>query len=524
MPLGTDTETIIIKPLSALGTGAIFSEEIVVSFQLSYNATGGTFTITVLKDTVVLPPENAVLSMPFGRVGIVKNTGGGLSTGGLVDTISGPILPLSATLVNFVGIPNGTNQDAATLAAQLAGGSGVFWETFVPFVKNFVYRGISLPGIQQLAQIVLADVIVRKDGIHVVDPGAVIGNTPFNVQKSDIVSASQVLDFSQDIASVLNPALVTVIINDQGDFVYDSQHAQKQPKFTVQAGSPQSQAAKDFIPIPDGWLVDGNFEEWTPPSSTDFSNPSASVPAGRYWKVYQSPVNPAALRGITNFTRLIKEVKLPGNVSSFIGSPITGLTRKNTTLEFIFDNKGTESGIFGFNADETTMFDIISHQFFTFDHALVLRPNSGVDSSDASSNFYSITMEQWTFPRVSPQIFPVGDPVNPFGLPTNVVVVTPSSNVIAPDLGSYHQKYLSNYRLINSPRLRTTISVVYRNFMPQVGDRLIVLSGLRVNDCGRIQSVSLNFGRAGIVLSITAERYQYGSGLFSQGFGGSVVS
>jgi len=467
-------------------------------------------------------------------VGIVKNAGGGNSTGGLVETLSGPILPLSSTLVSFFGTGAGQKAFLSFITAYLASPVLSSWNTLDVQVKNFSFRGVSLSGIQQLASYMLADVIFRKDAgvdrVYVVDPGAIVGASQFNVIKSDIVSVSQVVDYSLDVASVLNPALASAQLDDAGDFVYDDKHAQKQPKFTVQAGAPGSQASADFIPIPDGWLVDGNYEEWVPGSQTDFTNPTPSVPNGRYWKVFQSPTNPGMLRGITNFTRLVKQISIPGNVAPFVGSPITGLTKQGTSKEFVFDSPGTESGIYGFTAGKVSLKDIVTGQALDIPNAIVLRPAGGVSSSDAASNFYSITMELWTFPKVNPQVFPEGGSSNPFNLPINVVVVNPNSNVVnlgGSSLSGYYSKYLSNYRLINSPRLRTTISLVYRNTLPQVGDHLLVtlfpgqtVPGLKFSlDCGRIQSVSLRFGRSGITLNIVAEKYQFGSGLYQQGSG-----
>jgi len=125
-------------------------------------------------------------------------------------------------------------------------------------------------------------------------------------------------------------------------------------------------------------------------------------------------------------------------------------------------------------------------------------------------------MELWTFPKVNPQIFPVGNPVNPFNLPKDALVVNPPmSNLVFPDSGSllsYFNAFMINYRRTNSPRLRTTISCVYRGLMPEIGDSLTV-QGLGVGNCGRISAVSLNLGRSGITVNITAEVYQYTTGL-----------
>ena len=521
------SETIVLPSLGSFLPGASgITEAICVSLQLNYTLTGGNFSASVLKGSARLPPENSVLSLPFGRLGVVKNVGSGYSSGGLVDTISGPIIPLQMSLVNFFGMATGARQSISAVAAQLGNG-GVSWETMDILIKNFSFRGIALSGIQQLASsFMLADVIVRNNTIHVVDPGfPTTGSLVFTVLGSDLVSATQVTDYNSDVAAVLNPTLNAAQLDDEGDFAYDSQHAQKQPKFTVQAGAPGSQGSSDFIPIPDGWLVDGNYEEWIPPSDTDFTNPSPTPQNGRYWKVFQSPTNPKQLRGITNFKRLVKPLNLPGNVSQFVGSPITGLTKGGTGKEFKFNKDGTESGIYGFSAEKTEMFDVISNQFLEFPNALVLIPAGG-GSGEASLNFFSITMEMWTFPRVKPQLFPVGDPVNPFNLPSNVVVVTPNSNVVSlsGSASSYWTKYLNNYKLINSPRLKTAVNTLFRRTMPQPGDTLIVASGLSVSNCGTIRSVSVNFGRSGVILNITAEKYQSAGGLWSGSTGGGFGS
>lgn len=527
------TETIVIQPLSSLIPGTTFlNEQICVSIQLNYTATGGSFTINLLQNSASLPAENDILTLPFGRVGIVKNVGSGFSTGGLVDTISGVILPLSTTLINFFGVEPGAAQFLSAIAQSLANGPLVFWSTLSVPIKNFSFRGEAISGIQQLASVMLADVIIRKDGIYIIDPGAIIDDTlvlppgsqatknPFIVPKTDIVSAVQSIDYNLDVSAILNPALFAGQLNDQGDFVYDSDHAQKQPKTTVQAGS----ANAGFTPIPDGWLIDGTFEEWTPPGGGSVDNPTPSV--GRYWKQFPSPTNPGMMRGITGFTRLVKDFSnLPGNISTFIGSPVTGLTNSvDNPNSFQFLGGGTQSGIYGFNLASTIISDVVSGQYLELANALTLFPLSGA-SGDASLNFYSLDIEFWMFPRVNPQTFPVGDPVNPFGIAKNVVVVNPNSNIanIGGGIQTYWNKYLSNYRLIHSPRLKTTVTAVFRNNMPQVGDQLQVTKGLRQVDCGRIQNVTLNFGRSGMTLNINAEKYQFGSGLWNEGTGGEQV-
>lgn len=531
-----NTETIIIGPLKNLIPGSTFlDEQITTRIQLNYTNVGGSFVIELLQGSVSpLPAENAVLSLPFGRVGIVKNTGSGWSQAGIVDTISGSILPLSATLINFYGIEPNAAQFLSFLALFLANGAPVVWSTLDVPIKNFSFRGQAISGIQQVAQTVLADVIVRKDAIYVVDPGSIIDGTnvlpngsqakqsPFIVPKTDIVSATQVIDYGLDVASVLNPALTSAQLDDEGDFVYDSDHAQKQPKTQVSAGT----ANAGFTPIPDGWLIDGTFEEWTPvPGSGTVDNPSPTV--SRYWKQFPSPSTPGNMRGVISFNRLIKDFSSqPNNFSTFVGSPVTAqsLGSSGSPNSFQFLGGGTESGIYGFNLALTVVSDIVSGQYLELSKSLTLTPAGG-NSGTADINFYSIQLEFWLFPRVNPQIFPVGDPVNPFGIARNVVVVNPSSNVanIGGQIRGYWQKYIANYQLINSPRLKTTVSVVFRNNLPQVGDQLQVLSGLKYVDCGRIQNVGLSFSRSGMVINISAEKYQFGPGLYQGGSGIEVI-
>jgi len=512
---------ILISPISVLlpGSSPLVTEENCTQVSLNFTLAGGSFSISVLKDSVVLPPKDTIITLPLGRIGVVKNLSKGFSTGGLLDVISGPAIPFVATLQTFTAIPQGTNELGQVLATRLLH-SAVHWLARDFGVKNFNFRGIALQGVQQLAGNILADVIVRGDNqVYVAEAGRIVGNT-FTVDKRDIVSASQTEDFNNYQKSVLNPALTEVNVIDEGTFLYDSEHAQKQPKSIVQCGAPAGTGSKDLIPIPDGWLVDGSFEEWVPTDPNDFTNPSPSVGGGRYWKVFQSPTSPGSLRGITNFNRLVKQMSIPKNVSKFVGSPITGITKTGSSKEFRLDHGQTESGIYGFTAEKVSVADVVSGQLFEIENALVLSPFGGA-SGEAQNHFYSLQLEFWTFPRVSPTIFPGAgvDPTNPFGIPADVVIVNPSSQILP---GSdYYAYYFLQYQRIHSVKLRTTISVLYRNVLPQPGDRLIVPS-LPVNDCGRIVSVNLNFARGGIVLSITAELLE-ATGIDPQGYSGRTV-
>lgn len=497
---------------SVLPNQHIATEGNCLSVQLNFTPAGGSFSITILRNTAILPLEDINIQLPLGRFGVVKSVTRGQSSGGLVDVISGPALPIQLTQVNFVGYAANAAAPASTIATILSQLGSVAWKAFDPTVKAFTYRGISLAGIQQLASLILADVFINRGQIYVLAPGQLPGEglPVFVAPTSDIVALSQNSDYSLDIRSVLNPALTAVNVDDPGNFIYDGQHAIKQANTTVQCGAPGGTGAQDFIPIPDGWMIDGNFEEWTP-SGTDLTNPNASV--ARYWKTFPSPTQPGVMRGITNFTRLVRDLKLPGNVSSFVGSPITALTQGSGggPNSFILGEKNTESGIFGFTADDTAISDVVSGQYLSLTTALQLTVPGG-NSGNADSNFYSVQLGLWTFPRVLPTVFPIGNPTNPFGLPNNVIIINPSSNVATGGSTTYWLEYVKNFKLINSPRLKTQVTVVYRGILPQPGDMLVVQAA-DLPTCGRIDNVSLNLQRGGITLTITAQVYQFQTGI-----------
>jgi hypothetical protein len=546
-PFLVPTENIVLAPLKSLTPGSSFvTEQNCVSFSINFTPTGGSFTIRLLQGS--LNPqltENLEFSLPFGRIGCIKSIGQEYTSGGMVDVYSGPCLPLTATLETFYTfLPNQTNQlsNICQFVADYAnvGPGGViggfkyypvyFSSLFNPTLLNFSYRGPMLQGIQQAASILLLDVFFRKEGIFVVNPGALanggfvlgfsnpsavpVGATVFTVPQGDIVSVTQVVDYSLDIASRLNPTLAVQIDGGlPGQYVYDGDHCQKQPKFTVQCGAPKGTDAQDHIDIPDGWSVDGTFEEWQPAGNGSLGNPNPSVP--KYWKTYPSPTNQGFQRGIMSFTRLLKEIKIPGNTSTWVASPITGLTKQGSTTEFDFDEASTENGMYGFTADNYTINDIITDQQITFQNAVSLIPQGGGDSGTADANFYSITMEMWTFPLVNPVAYPLGPNINPFAIPPGVRIVTPSQNVKNAWGSGYYGQYLTNYQKVNSPRLRTTVTSVYRNALPQCGDHLLFDGGVRYQDAGRIETVQVNFGRSGVTLVITAEAYQFASGLWN---------
>lgn len=549
------SETITLPPVSTLFS--FVDEKKCVSFQLSFNFTGGTFSVSVLKNSTPLPGENAVFSLPFGRVGTVKDVGSSISTGGLVDIVSGPAVPLAATEPGFVSIKPGILYNASTanpktLAQTLANGLSINWQSYNPQLRAFLYRGNILSGIQQLASIVLGDVIVHGGSIYVVPPGTIVGSN-FSIASTDIVSLRQEVDYSLDYPSELNPALLLPLFDPEGLYIFDTDHAHKQGNTTLNIGAPSGTGSKDFSPIPDGWMVDGTYEEWTPPPGTDFTNPATTATNGRYWKQFQSPSDPTKLRGILTFTRLVKDLKLNGNsdnpikstltpaISIFVGSPITSQT--NPTIgkpvaEFggpgflLFDQDGTApgvgsinsppGGIYGFTADVNQVEDIVSGQSVAVQNAMVLLPPGG-SSGAADENSFTIQFGLWTFPKVKPTVFGVGDPTNPFNIPPGINIVNPSQNIVnsGGQAIPYYKDYLKQYKKINSPRLKTSVTCVFRGFIPQPGDGLTV-SGADKPTCGRVTTVSLSMGRSGLTLSIQAELYQYGSNNGGQQLGNDV--
>lgn len=516
------TKDIILPSLKLLFPGSTFvTEENCTGFSINFTPAGGSFSISILRGEALVPGKDFVIQMPMGRVGIVKQTTQSLSSGGLVDVISGPMIPLIASQYTFAatpftsiflqdGIYNISTELLSTLARRLTHGI-VNWKARDFPIKGFNYRGIALSGVQSLASNILADVIIRDDNIlYVAEPDQIVGNN-IAISKSEVVSVSQVIDYSAVKKAVINPAIMQVNVIDEGTFIYDDEHAQKQGNTQVSCGAPGGTGAQDFIPIPDGWLVQGSYEEWAPASSEDFTNPAASVPNGRYWKVFPSPSNPGKLRGITSFTRLVKDMKLSGGVSSFVGSPITAQTKTGSSREFILGSQQTESGIAGFTATDTLVLDAISGQAVQVKNALELRPPFG--SGNADKNFFSIHVGTWTFPRVAPTIFPgagIVDPTNPFNIPADTTIVSPPGQII-PSL-DYYNYYLAQYKKQNSIKLRTNLSFLFRGTnIPQCGDRLVLEAGIVPEaDCGRINTVSVGFNRGGIVVQVSAERPVYG--------------
>jgi len=522
-------ENITIKPVSMLlPKQCLVDERNALSMSFSFTMTGGSFTITVLKDSVILPPEsiaiimNTVLTMPMGRLGVVKQTGTGYSSGGLTNIISGILLPWVASNNSFVARPQPftalLKDLAKELLTSLGQGVGVInpptgavgaliWRARDYPIKGFSYRGPALSGVQQLAGHILAEVAVNRNQIYVAELGRVVGPV-FTVPKSDIISVSQDIDYSQDKKVIIDPSLSQVHWGEQGAFIYDSQHAQKQPQQLVQCGAA---GGTDFMPIPDGWMIEGAYEDFTPKSATDPSNPSPTTP--RYWKQFTSPLDNNKQRGVMQWTKIVKPLSLPPNVSKFVASPVTGDTSINAgPCTMALYNQGVMNGLHGFSTDDVEIDDAVSGQRKTV-RGLVLVPPQGASSGLAHEKFLSQRIEVWTFPKVNPTTIPtLYDPTNPYGLDKDVQVFRPSSSIFPSsltDLQDFYNYTFEIHKRMIGPRLKTRVSVVYRDALPQPGDGLVV-KGVGVEKCGRIESVSLAYGRGGVRIDVSAEVFNYG--------------
>jgi hypothetical protein len=526
------TKDILLPSIKVLLPNQSFVDENnCVSANFTLNLTGGNFSISLMRDTAALPSENTILTLPIGRLAVVKNIGRGLNNGGLLDTISGPIVPYAATIRTFVAmltdnlpIGSGLRMLASVLAGKFgvpaAGGVGsvfggpkpisglsqsllggyfnVVWEAPDYEMRSFNFRGITLQGLQQLASNFLYDVIVYKNNVYIVAAGESLRKAQtWTVNDSDLISVSQTIDFSSDFPAYLNP----LAIDWEGAFVFDEKHAQKQGRTTVQAGANLGTGGADFIPIPDGWMVEGQYEEWTPtPGSTDLSNPNASVP--KYWKVLPSPSTPGAQRGIISFTKLLRDLNLAPNLSKFVATPITEPTQSSPNT-FTLRGGAGQNGLFGFSADEYIVKDVLTDKETKIKNATILTPGSS-DSGKADENFYSVPLEFWTFGKVVPtSVLPEGaDPTNPNKIPPDVELFTPSSSV------KFNSTFINNtLRLFakkNSPKMQTSVSQIYHGQIPQPGDKLVVTSA-DIPVCGRINSVTLNITRGGVTISISAE-------------------
>jgi hypothetical protein len=170
------------------------------------------------------------------------------------------------------------------------------------------------------------------------------------------------------------------------------------------------------------------------------------------------------------------------------------------------------NGLHGFSTDDVEIDDAVSGQRKTV-RGLVLVPPQGASSGLAHEKFLSQRIEVWTFPKVNPTTIPtLYDPTNPYGLDKDVQVFRPSSSIFPSsltDLQDFYNYTFEIHKRMIGPRLKTRVSVVYRDALPQPGDGLVV-KGVGVEKCGRIESVSLAYGRGGVRIDVSAEVFNYG--------------
>lgn len=515
-------DNIVIAPFELLfPAGSAITEQNCISLSISFTLSGGSFNIQVKKNSVAFPQgKDAPVSLPLGYLGLLRITGSQMSRGGLVDIFSGQILPLVASQTVTFTSPPPTRSDPnpsvqMSQAANALGLGSVSWLTRSYPLKNFSFSGQALQGIQSLAGLILADMIIDSNRIRVVPAGQSI-YAAYEVNKSDVTQFSQTIDYSRAINALLNPAYNSFPVNFLGDFIYDDEHAQKQGTQLVQAGATGGSGSSDFIPIPDGWLVEGSFEEWLPPvdpaNPTDFTNNKATVP--RYWKVFPSPSGGGFLRGITSFSRLVKDLKLPGNISTFVGTPVTSDTFSGNGKQFTLQRSTSQSGITGFTASDTLVQDMVTGQAVSVKNALELNPEGG-NSGSADQNFFNVQIGLWNFPRVAPTILFQGPVTNPLSVPRNTVLVNPPGNVVGFNsdgtqngFGAY---YVTQYRQVNSARLITSVTFLFRGGtqIPKPGQTLSVAGVGQFTDCGRISTVTLNLSRGGVLVTVQAEKYAF---------------
>ena len=79
------SETITIPSLNSMIGGGAINEKNLVGLQINYTATGGTFSISILANSIGVPSENIQLSLPYGRLATVKSVGRNNTPGGIVD-------------------------------------------------------------------------------------------------------------------------------------------------------------------------------------------------------------------------------------------------------------------------------------------------------------------------------------------------------------------------------------------------------------------------------------------------------
>lgn len=532
----SNVENIVISPFSlAFPASTVITEHNCISMNMSFTLNGGSFNIQVLKDSVQLPVgKDTPISILLQRIGLLKQTGASLTRGGLVDTISGQTIPLLAgQTVNYNTAAYPVIQDPlnppliSNIIAAISLGAAS-WQTRDFPVRNFSFGGIALQGIQALAQLLLADVIISGGRVLVVPAGQIIGGQ-YSVPKTDIINVNQTVDFSREVTALLYPAAFDVTFG--GVFIYDEAHAQKQGDTLFQCGAPKGSGAADHIEIPNGWLIEGVAEDWIPPAGTDFTNP-ASTTSNKYWKTFPSPLGGGMLRGIISFTRLVKDLNLnpgppgstiQGNISTFVGTPVTALARSTAGAQILnLQNQFVDpfAGIYGFTAEDTLVEDLVTGQSVSVKNAMELNPPAG-SSGLAETNSYAIQLGLWTFPKVLPDLLFQGLLSRPPStLRVNTVVVTPPGNVVAGTTNQatgvftsngYREWYFQQYKQINSRRLVTNISFLYRGVIPAPGQSLYV-AALAHPNCGRISSVTLNVTRGGVTVNVTAEVYNFTGG------------
>ena len=391
----------------------------------------------------------------------------------------------------------------------------------------------------------LAEVVVRNDKIIVIEEGAISGNSftiPFG--PDDIVSLTQEVKAAASTAQnyVIDPGLTAIQEILPLNPIYDSQHCQIQGLETIQVGNALNGNATGAgtLPqheLPNGWFVDGEFVDFDPTSIPQ--DPNTGQPYQQFWKIFNSPVLPGYKRGITHWTRIVKDLKLSGNIAKFVGfnqasggivNPGSGYPA-TMSLGAALTNNGP---FVGFNIiAPLTFFDVVTNQNITIKTPLVLTPPNGADSGTADVNYYDASFQLAFFPLLPPYVLPgVGvNPVNPYNVPQNTAIVTPPSQILRFGLQSggnsgpdFYTYYLPQYKRIQNPRLRTACSFVYRGEVPLPGDSLTISNpppGVSPN-CGRIEAVTLLMSAQNISATATAEVYNYSAGPWPSGPESSV--
>lgn len=421
---------------------------------------------------------------------------------------SAPIGPVMANTQTTSGLPPdvtpvGLPQPASALAQVVAQKSGVTleWRADDYTVTNFSHTGTVFDGIRALAGPFLNDVWFRQGVLRVVNP--LDSDGVFGVDLGDLLSRTETVDTSRQIDQAIVRGFPG-LGNPGGGFKYDIKPDPFASKSaggdTIIAGS----TPQGFVEIPGGLVVDGFFEEWTPPpksdtSPRDESNPNATVQ--RYWKVAVSPNDPNTLRGITSITRLLKPVTVQrSDVAAFFGSGRDTITSQ-TANSFIIENEAIAGGVLGYFAYPQTVQDIVTGKFFS-GFAVSIRPPFGT-SGDAANNWYSVTFGARAFPPVldnTPNAITVFFPptaVGPVRIGRTSVPQGINVNLFAP-------KYFN----LLQPRRITEIAVVMRQFIfPRIGQNIVLSGqGIQPTSLGRVLGVSVGVTAAGATLNIQAEQ------------------